>query len=72
MDTKRITVHFRDINGKRFSVVWEDLDDFQLFDWDENANENNEILMVEWGQHCIYSALGNVSITMEDLVGFFA
>ena len=34
-------------------------------------DENYEILMVEWGNYCIYSALGNERIYMEDLIGFF-
>jgi hypothetical protein len=72
MDRNMIVVHFRDINGKRFHKVWRDVTEFQSFNWDEYDDDNYEILLVEWGKHCIYNALSNERICLEDLIGFFA
>ena len=67
-----IIIHFRDINGKRFYVFLHSVTEFNCFNWDLYDDENYEILMVEWGNYCIYSALGNERIYMKDLIGFFA
>lgn len=72
MDRNCIVILFRDINGKRFHKVFENVVGFQSYDWNEYDDENYEILMVEWGKHCIYNALNNDRIYLEDLIGFFA
>ena len=72
MDNKMIIVHFRDINGYRFSKIFKNVATFQEFNWEEYDDENYEILLVEWGQHCIYNALSNERVYIEELIGFFA
>lgn len=72
MDRNMIVIHFRDINGKRFHKVIQNVEDFHSYDWSWFDDENYEILMVEWGKHCIYNALANKRIYLEDLIGFFA
>ena len=72
MDRNMIVIHFRDINGKRFHKVILNVEDFHSYDWSWFDDENYEILMVEWGKHCIYNALANKRIYLEDLIGFFA
>ena len=71
-DKNMIVIHFRDINGNRFHKVWQNVTEFQNFDWDEYDDENYQILLVEWGKHCIYNALSNERIYLEDLIGYFA
>ena len=42
------------------------------YGWNEFNDEDYEILMVDWGKYCIYNALSNDAINLEDLIGFFA
>lgn len=72
MDRNMIVIHFRDINGKRFHKAIRNVEDFHSYDWSWFDDENYEILMVQWGVHCIYNSLTNDAIYLEDLVGFFA
>lgn len=72
MDRNCITILFRDINGKRFHMAFENVVEFRSFDWSQYDDENYEILMVEWGRYCIYNALSNDRIVVGDLIGFFA
>ena len=64
------TIIFRDSNGKRSllqgntSAIYEKLMSPDL--------DDNEILLVTYDNICIYSALANGPIDIEDLIGFFA
>lgn len=64
------SIFFRDSNGKRSllqgnaSAIYEKLMSSDLYD--------NEILLVTYDNICIYSALANDPIDIEDLIGFFA
>lgn len=72
MDLNSIVILFRDVNGKRFHRVVENVEVFHSYDWSWYDDENYEILMVEWGRYCIYNALRDDAINLEDLIGFFA
>jgi hypothetical protein len=67
-----IKICLRDINGKRENFYFTSEDYFNQYDWSWYDDENYEILMVEYGNHCIYNALTNKKIYLEDLIGFFA
>ena len=71
-DDKCIDILFRDIHGRRFEVRFQSADAFRNYGWSEFNDEDYEILMVEWGKYCIYNALSNDTINLEDLIGFFA
>lgn len=64
------SVIFRDSNGKRSllqgnaSAIYEKLMNPGL--------DDNEILLVTYDNICVYSALANDPIDIEDLIGFFA
>ena len=47
MDKNCIVIMFRDINGKRFHKVWQNVTEFQSFNWDEYDDDSYEILLVE-------------------------
>lgn len=72
LDRNRINMFLRDTNGKRFSVWLQDVEAFHSHDWSWFNDESYEILLVEWGRHCIYNALTDDPIVLEDLVSFFA
>lgn len=76
MDEKKIVIALRDLNGKRYSLQFDNVVALQNFDWEElgeNYEEDYEILLVIWGEHCIYSGLGNAEgLYFDDLIGFFA
>ena len=71
-DDECIDILFRDIHGRRFEVRFQSADAFRNYGWNEFNDEDYEILMVEWGKYCIYNALSNDAINLEDLIGFFA
>lgn len=74
IDTKPIKILLRDINGKRSEIIFDGIDifnDFNLLTAGYN-DENYEILIVLWGDICIYSQLQSNKISFEDLIGFFA
>ena len=64
------SIIFRDSNGKRSllqgnaSAIYEKLVNPDL--------DDNEILLVTYDNICVYSALSNDPIDIEDLIGFFA
>ena len=64
------SIIFRDSNGKRSllqgnaSAIYEKLVNPGL--------DDNEILLVTYDNICVYSALANDPIDIEDLIGFFA
>lgn len=64
------SIFFRDSNGKRnllqgnASTIYEKLMSPDL--------DDNEVLLVTYDNICIYSALANGPIDIEDLIGFFA
>lgn len=73
MDEKTISVVLRDINGKRTEQTFRGVNGFQQYDWSHHADD--EILLVVWGEHCVYSALADSSIdgiSIDELTGFFA
>ena len=73
MDNNKIEILIRDINGKRETLQFENAVDFQnnfpIQDWND---EEIEILMVTFGNHCLYAGLGNETLYAEQLIGFFA
>lgn len=71
-DDKCIDILFRDIHGRRLEMHFQSANAFRNYDWSAFNDEDYEILMVEWGKHCIYNALSNDVIDLEDLIGFFA
>ena len=72
----KVEVYIRDINGVRNCNRFDSEDDFveAMNDFEEYGYtvDDFEILMVVWGEHCIYSALTDKAIDIEDLIGFFA
>ena len=67
-----IKVFLRDLNGKRYCLSFQNESDFNEFDWSDYDVDNYEILMVTWGEHCIYNSLSHKRLYFEDLIGFFA
>ena len=59
----------RDINGKRTEhcLWWKDVCSYVQ----ENLTDEDEILLVVVADACVYSALVNNPITVDDLTGFF-
>ena len=47
MDKNGIIVHFRDVNGKRFHKVWQNVTEFQSFNWDEYDDEFEDDFFVD-------------------------
>lgn len=60
----------RDCNGKRTNhcLHWDSVCEYV----DETFTEEDEILLVIVEGTCIYSALSNEEIVVDDLTGFFA
>ena len=47
-------------------------DDFNnRFNSKEYDTDNYEIMMVTWGEHCVFSALVHETLYFEELIGFF-
>lgn len=67
-----VIICLRDINGNRIQLEFPILEAIHGFNWDPYDDETYEILMVLWGGKCIYCALCDDPICMEDLIGFFA
>lgn len=68
-----ILVYLRDINGNRSHLFCKNLEEFNKIEWEKcYDDENEEILMVIYDGQCIYNALINDKIHLEDLIGFFA
>lgn len=72
----KVEIYIRNINGRKEYYCFDSEEEFV-----EAMNDSNEyvydvddfeLLMVVWGEHCIYNALVNEAIDMEDLIGFFA
>lgn len=72
MDSEPIIITIRDTNGKREDLRYENVSDFNS-NFQPLDDEDYEILMVIWGDYCVYSALQSENgIYFEDLAGFFA
>lgn len=67
-----IEIYIRDINGKRMTRYFRNISEFNRADWSWFDDENYEIQMVVWREHCIYNSLVNEKLYLADLVGFFA
>lgn len=67
-----INIVLRDINGKRFTITFASVEEFQGFEWTEYDDKIYEILLVVWCKCCIYTALGHESLSFEELRGYFA
>lgn len=67
-----IVIYLRDVNGRRVNLEFPILESIRGFDWTQIDDDNYEILMVLWEGQCIYCALTDEAICIEDLVGFFA
>ena len=72
MENKTITLHIRDVNGKRYTQSWRNRDDFLAEDWNSFDEDAEEILLITWGEYIIYNQLVNESICIDELIGFFA
>lgn len=67
-----IKIFLRDINGKRSCLVFKNETDFNnRFNSKEYDTDNYEIMMVTWGEHCVFSALVHETLYFEELIGFF-
>ena len=67
-----VKVYLRDFYGKRFVLEWESEEIFMTDNLSEYDNADiYQILLVEWGNNCLFNALVNEFITFEDLRGFF-
>lgn len=67
-----IEIRLRDINGKRIYLEFHTEAYLCGYDWSWFDDENYEILSVIWNKCCIYNALTNEEICLEDILGFFA
>lgn len=69
----KITILYRDINGKKLTVEF--VTEYDVLDWINKGflDEDDEILLVIQCGVCIYSALGSDrSLNIDELTGFFA
>jgi len=72
-DNWTISILVRDINGKRRSIVYASREDL-LRDAADMITEEDELLMVMWGEIMLYNALvtdPEMAIMIDDLIGFF-
>lgn len=72
-----ITIITRDVNGNLFEYNYNNIIDFRNVYHKESPNfsisEDDEILLVKWGDSCIYNGLtSDKPITIEEIGGFFA
>lgn len=72
----KVEIYLRNINGIKERICFNSEEEFieAMSDFDEYGYtvDDFELLMVVWGEYCIYSALTDKAIDMEDLIGFFA
>lgn len=70
----QVKIFMRDANGRRYTMMmpWEDVN-VELVEQRTagEISDEDEILLVLVGGTCIYSALTNDPITLDDLTGFF-
>lgn len=72
MDNKIVTFIINDIkNNKRFSLRFYCREHICNFKWDYYNNENYEIIMILWGEYCIYNSLVHDKKTIEEIISFF-
>lgn len=70
---KSITICARDVNGKHYTMVFPSGPYAYGALLSGCVSEEDAVLYVLVGGACIYSALGStVSVTIEDMIGFFA
>ena len=73
MDKKEIGIVVRDVNGKRTTFRFTDVTQFNMIDFSSFSDEEYEILLVTWGEFCIYSSIGSTyALSWDELVGYFA
>lgn len=72
----KVEIYLRNINGRKEHYCFDNEEEFveAMSDFNEYGYtvDDFELLMVVWGEYCIYNALVNEAIDMEDLIGFFA
>lgn len=69
----KITIVFRDINGKRMIVEFDNEAAVLRYVSQGLLDEEDEVLIVAQGGICLYSALGaDYPLSLDDLTGFFA
>ena len=69
----KITIIYRDVNGKREIIEFDNEASVLSFIDEENLSEEDEILIVAYGHLCLYSALtASYPLDIDDLTGFFA
>ena len=72
-DSKNIKLVIRDINGKRTTLEFHNVAEFNNVNWGNFDDVENQILLVIWGSAVVYSQLqNNKPILIEDILGFFA
>lgn len=75
LDRQRVLIMVRDLNGNCRTITYRNrkVAYTHLIAQDpEIEEENDEILIVIWGEHLLYDALKGDACTAEDLIGFFA
>ena len=70
MDDNPISVVGRHTDGRRYTIVFQDVDEFRTckYVW---LHDIHTILAVKWGDHLIYNALVDRTIQLDDLIAFF-
>lgn len=74
MDSNKIEILIKNYkNGKRETLVFNNVADFQdNFSIQYCNDDTMEILMVTFGGYCLYAALYNKPLYVEQLIGFFS
>ena len=70
IDDYKIRLVIRDVNGKRYVMLFKDR--YSFLQTDFSIYDEYEILMVKINDELIYSSLTDQMITFDDLTGFFA
>ena len=70
IDDYKIRLVIRDINGKRYVMLFKDRHSFLQTNF--SIYDEYEILMVKINDELIYSSLTDQMITFDELTGFFA
>ena len=70
IDDYKIRLVIRDVNGKRYIMLFKDR--YSFLQTDFSIYDEYEILMVKINDELIYSSLTDQMITFDDLTGFFA
>ena len=70
IDDYKIRLVIRDVNGKRYVMLFKDR--YSFLQTDFSIYDGYEILMVKINDELIYSSLTDQMIDFDNLIGFFA